>query len=44
MATSNLWVWFHYYGKESKAFHVPGIGLFLAAILPAFLLQLLAMT
>ena len=44
MATLNLWVWFHYYGKESKAFHVPGIGLFLAAILPAFLLELLAMT
>ena len=44
MATFNIWVWLHYYGRESRAFHVPGIGLFLAAILPAFLLQLLAMT
>ena len=43
MLTFNLWVWFHYYGRESKAFHVPGIGLFLAAILPVFLLQLLAL-
>ena len=43
MLTFNLWVWFHYYGREAKAFHVPGIGLFLAAILPVFLLQLLAL-
>ena len=43
MATFNIWVWLHYYGRESRAFHVPGIGLFLAAILPAFLLELLAL-
>jgi hypothetical protein len=42
MLAFNLRVWFRYYGRESEAFHVPGICLFLSAILPAFLLQLLA--
>ncbi len=42
MLAFNLRVWFRYYGRESKAFHVPGICLFLAATLPVFLLQLLA--
>lgn len=42
MLAFNLRIWFRYYGKESEAFHVPGICLFLAAILPAFLLELLA--
>lgn len=42
MLAFNLRIWFRYYGRESEAFHVPGICLFLAAILPAFLLQLLA--
>jgi hypothetical protein len=42
MLVFNLNVWFHYYGRRSKDFHVPGIGLFLSAILPVFLLRLLA--
>ena len=42
MLAFNLRIWFRYYGSESEAFRVPGICLFLAAILPALLLQLLA--
>lgn len=42
MLAFNLRVWFRYYGQESKAFHIPGICLFLSAILPASLLELLA--
>ena len=42
MMTFNLAVWFRYYGKKAKAFHVPGLGLFLAAILPVILIELLA--
>ena len=41
MLAFNLRIWFRYYGNESEAFHIPGICLFLAAILPAFLLELL---
>ncbi|MBC8001064.1 MAG: hypothetical protein H7X97_00635 [Opitutaceae bacterium] len=42
MMTFNLGVWFRYYGRKSQAFHIPGIGLFLAAILPVILILLLA--
>lgn len=38
----NLRVWFRYYGSEPKAFHIPGICLFLSAILPILLLEVLA--
>lgn len=43
MLAFNLRVWFLYYGREAKAFHTPGICLFLTAILPVFLLRLLAL-
>jgi len=42
MLASNIRVWMRYYGSESKAFQIPGIGLFLSAILPVLLLHLLA--
>ena len=42
MLVSNFHVWIRYYGREAKDFHVPGIGLFLAAILPVGLLHYLA--
>lgn len=39
LLTFNLRVWVLYYGRESKAFHTPGICLFLLSILPVFLLH-----
>ena len=42
MLASNFHIWIRYYGREPKDFHVPGIGLFLAAILPVGLLHYLA--
>lgn len=42
LLASNFHIWIRYYGRESRDFHVPGIGLFLAAILPVGLLHLLA--
>ncbi len=41
MLASNVHIWIRYYGREPKDFHVPGIGLFLAAILPVGLLHYL---
>lgn len=42
MLAFNLRVWFRYYGSEPRAFHIPGICLFLSATLPVLLLQLLS--
>lgn len=41
MLASNVHIWIRYYGQEPKDFHVPGIALFLAAILPVGLLHYL---
>lgn len=42
MLVLDLRTWFRYYGSAPEEFHVPGLFLFLAAILPVCLLHLLA--
>ena len=40
MLMSDSWVWFRRQGKLSRAFHVPGLVLFLTALLPTLVLHL----